>query len=45
MTLNRYSHVTPSMQREAADALERAIEDAAALDKVGGEEDEQTDAV
>jgi integrase len=28
MTLNRYSHVTPSMQREAADALDKAIQDA-----------------
>jgi integrase len=25
MTLDRYSHVTPSMQREAADALDQLI--------------------
>jgi integrase len=32
MTLNRYSHVTPGMQREAADALDKAIEDAAVFE-------------
>ena len=30
MTLNRYSHVTPGMQRQAADALDAALEAAAA---------------
>jgi integrase len=28
-TLDRYSHLTPNMQREAADRLDAAIEDAA----------------
>lgn len=32
MTLNRYSHVTPSMQREAADRLDAALERAVASD-------------
>jgi integrase len=45
MTLNRYSHVTPSMQREAAEALDKAIEDAEVSEGVGSEEDEQSDAV
>jgi integrase len=45
MTLNRYSHVTPSMQREAAEALDRAIENAAISGEAGGEEDERPDAV
>ena len=45
MTLNRYSHVTPSMQREAAEALDRAIENAAISGEAGGEEDERPEAV
>jgi len=28
MTLNRYSHVTPDMQRVAADTLDAALSDA-----------------
>jgi integrase len=44
MTLNRYSHVTPSMQREAAEALDKAIEDAWS-DGAGTEPDDQSDAV
>jgi integrase len=43
MTLNRYSHVTPSMQREAAEALDKAVERADASEKYGIE-NEQTDA-
>jgi integrase len=37
LTLNRYSHVRPGMQREAADAVDKAIEDA------GASEDPQID--
>ena len=42
MTLNRYSHVTPSMQREAAEALDRAIDDAERQREPGTEENDQS---
>jgi integrase len=45
MTLNRYSHVTPSMQREAAEALKKAIENANGLGEVVSEENDQNNAV
>jgi integrase len=45
MTLNRYSHVTPSMQWEAAEALDKAIEAAKDVEGADREDDEQTDAV
>ena len=45
MTLNRYSHVTPSMQRHAADALDKAIDEAAALREADNEDNQQPDAV
>jgi integrase len=42
MTLNHYSHVTPSMQRDAAEAIDKAIGDAKDVEGPGWE-DEQTD--
>jgi integrase len=44
MTLNRYSHVTPGMQTQAADALDKASEDAASAD-AGTEDNDQSHAV
>jgi integrase len=45
MTLNRYSHVTPSMQREAAEALDKAIENADCAEGLGPGKDDQSTAV
>jgi hypothetical protein len=44
LALNCYSHVTSSMQREAAEALDKAIEDATSQG-AGTEPNDQSDAV
>jgi integrase len=45
MTLNRYSHVTPSMQREAAEAIDKVIENADRVNGCSPDGEDETTAV